>query len=241
MRASVYSLSSPQALTLWAVRGSVCDDDPTGGAGWAVDRAAALPAALKALLAAPEKDEENGYWIVEGFGAAADNVQTYSYGKVFRPADEVFAPESIEGWRGLPVIVHHPTRRGERKPLLNTENASDHQRGSVIDVVPLPEHNLVKVRLRLTGQEAIDAIDKRGLVALSLGYWRDLTPEAGTAPDGTAYQWTCRNIKPNHLAIVDHARAGALARVATDATSTPLGDRMYWLIPRPRFGSPRRV
>lgn len=216
-------------LCVHSARGGVCDE-AGGGGGWSTDRALPLPGHLKGLLAAPRKTDD-GYWIVEGFAARADNVQRYSHGPhsaaFFRPASEVFAPESLDAWRGIPVIVHHPQQRGERKPLLDPEMAARLARGTVMDAIPLPEHGLLKVRLKIWGQEAIDAWRRKGMVELSAGYWRDVDPTPGTAPDGTPYDAVQRRIRPNHLSFVDDARAGRLARIATDSTD---GDDMLLYI-----------
>ena len=72
-----------------------------------------------------------------------------------------------------------------------------------------------------TGIGGIDTIAEQlapkvdaGKVELSGGYACDLAIEDGTTPAGEAYQAVQRNIRGNHVALVDHARAGPDARIS---------------------------
>lgn len=218
--------------------GVALDHAPEGGWGLvSVDLVGSPQMApeLRALLASPELTED-GFLIVEGFGARADNVQDYWPGGVlvrqFRPASEVFALESLASWAGKPVAMLHPHERGDDL-LLHPDNITAHQVGTVIgaQAVEALGWKLVKVRLLLTARPAIDAIlapdpdPARRLHELSAGYLRDLDPTPGVAPDGTPYDAIQRRILINHLAFVHQGRAGHMARVATDS-----GEPMLYLI-----------
>jgi len=64
----------------------------------------------------------------------------------------------------------------------------------------------------IADQKAIDAINA-GKVELSMGYTCDIEFIDGIAPDGQSYNAVQRNIRGNHLAIVDAARGGSQLRV----------------------------
>lgn len=195
-----------------------------------------LPAELRALLA-PPRWTPDGFLLVEGFGARADNVQHYpaAGGRMeghYRPAAEVFDPESLASWRGRPVTMLHPEQRGERARLLHLDNATRLQVGSVVDAEPVRAHKLVKVILLLTNRAAIEAVlhpdPSKRMEELSAGYLRVLDYTPGVAADGTPYSAIQRQIRVNHVAMVEVGRAGPLARIATD--SSPPGAPMHKLL-----------
>jgi len=130
---------------------------------------------------------------------AADTV------KVYRPADEVFDKASLASFIGRAITNDHPT------VPVNASNWRDHARGAVFGAVK--DGDYVGFDLAFMDAATITAIES-GKRELSNGYACDLAFEDGTAPDGTAYQAVQRNIRGNHVALVDRGRAGPECRVA---------------------------
>jgi hypothetical protein len=119
---------------------------------------------------------------------------------VYRPSDEVFDRASIASFIGKPVTNDHPT------VAVTADNWKAHSRGAVMGAVRDGEY--LAFDLTIMDGEAIQAIDG-GKRELSNGYACDLSFEDGVAPDGTKYQAVQRNIRGNHVALVDKGRAGS--------------------------------
>lgn len=127
-----------------------------------------------------------------------------------RLPEEVFAPESLATLRGAPVTDDHPP------VMLTPENARAYARGSVGDDVS-EDGELVAVAVTVTDGELIAKIDDRRAEELSCGYSCDLELTAGEHPRWGRYDVIQRNIRHNHLAVVEAGRAGPAARLRLDA------------------------
>jgi len=66
--------------------------------------------------------------------------------------------------------------------------------------------------------EAIKAVEN-GKASLSAGYEAEYHHEPGHTADGTPYEFVQRNIRINHVALVDRARAGAEAKLLDHAST----------------------
>lgn len=123
---------------------------------------------------------------------------------VYRPPEEVFSPESMASYIDKDVTNDHPS------DLVNSttfrEVSVGHVRG-----VERDGDNLV-VDMIIKDQSAIDDIES-GKAELSPGYTAEYVEQQGQAPDGTPYELVQRDIKINHNAVVDAARAGKVARI----------------------------
>jgi hypothetical protein len=90
--------------------------------------------------------------------------------------------------------------------------------GDDIDALVNP---YIRVKLNLQKKDGIDAVIAKGMRELSCGYDCDVTDESGTwindEGESLTYDKRQRNIRYNHLAIVDFARAGRNARVRFDS------------------------
>lgn len=125
---------------------------------------------------------------------------------VYRPPEEVFSADALQSFSHAPVTLGHP-----REPV-TADNWAEHAVGEVStaaqvdgDWVSLP---LILKDKRVTSQPWRE---------LSAGYSCEIVAEDGVAPTGEPYTHKQTNIKINHLAIVDKARAGAEARIGDDA------------------------
>lgn len=121
--------------------------------------------------------------------------------RVMRPADEVFSLDSLQSFSHAPVTLGHPSEpvtRDNWKELAVGEVSTAAQKDG--DWIALP--------LILKDGAAITAVEG-GTRELSAGY----TCELEFVDDHPDYDAVQRNIKINHLAVVNKARAGDKARI----------------------------
>ena len=124
----------------------------------------------------------------------------------YRPADEVFASDALNSFRGKPITVLHP-----KKGKITADNAFGTAIGSILSDGYPKDEKYVACDI------VIFAPDKIGKHReLSLGYRCDCEETPGVSPDGQAYDAIQRNIRINHLAVVPVARAGMKARLNCD-------------------------
>lgn len=124
----------------------------------------------------------------------------------YRPADEVFASDALNSFRGKPITVLHP-----KKGKITAANAFGTAIGSILSDGYPKDDKYVACDI------VIFAPDKIGKHReLSLGYRCDCEETPGVSPDGQAYDAIQRNIRINHLAVVHLARAGMKARLNCD-------------------------
>lgn len=152
---------------------------------------------------------------------ARTGVQVYDGVREYRPADEVFAKASLDSYRGATVTLGHPGK-------VSPESWGRDAIGVVLDVDPEPfledgEH-WVQVHAGIYRADGMSDVQSRKREHVSMGYTCDLDPTPGVTPDGQKYDCVQRNIRINHLAMLDTnegPRAGKGARVRADATEKP--------------------
>lgn len=123
---------------------------------------------------------------------------------VYKPAEELFAPESMATAIDKDVTNDHPDDLVDSTTFrdVSVGHARGYERegdNAVVDMI-------------IKDQSAIDDIES-GKAELSPGYTAEYVPEDGVAPDGQSYEYVQRIIKYNHFAVVDAARAGKMARI----------------------------
>ena len=123
-----------------------------------------------------------------------------------RLPEEVFAPESLESYRGKPIIITHDAG------LIDKDNVSDEQIGTILTNGYRSGDD---VRAEIFIHDT-DKMKDSGLKELSLGYNLDLDETPGEY-NGQPYDAIQRNIRINHLALVANARAGEQARLNIDS------------------------
>lgn len=131
--------------------------------------------------------------------------------RVYRPPEEVFSDASLQSFTHAPVTINHPADH------VTAQNWKDLAVGEV-STMAKKDGDWVMLPLILKDAEGIAAVES-GKRELSAGYSCTLDWTAGTAPDGQQFDAVQRNIKINHLAIVDAARAGSEARIGDGAKS----------------------
>lgn len=131
------------------------------------------------------------YWPEElGLGTGSELI------KVFRPEDEVFSEATMASFEGMPITDDHPEEG------VDITNVRDLSMGEVHNVRrgKGEESDLLLADLVIKDPRLIDKIMKEGKREISCGYTYDLTFENG--------QYIQRQIRGNHVAVVDAGRAG---------------------------------
>ena len=124
---------------------------------------------------------------------------------VFRPEDEVFSPETVASFEGMPVTNDHPPEGVDVSNIraLQKGHAHNVRRGSG------EESDLLLADLIITDPHLIDLI-MDGKREISCGYTYELCREG----DG----YVQRKIRGNHVAVVDAGRAGPRVCIKDDLT-----------------------
>ena len=114
---------------------------------------------------------------------------------VYRPEEEVFAPETLASFEGMPVTTDHPLEGVDIENIrrLQMGHAHNIRRGTG------EESDLLLADLIITDERLIEAI-LNGKREISCGYTYELSEENG--------QYIQRKIRGNHIAVVDAGRAG---------------------------------
>jgi len=125
--------------------------------------------------------------------------------KVYRPEEEVFDRDSLSTFSHRPVTNDHPP------VLVDPTNYTQYANGFTgSDVTRVDDK--VRMSAVIADKVLIDAI-QAGKRELSAGYTCNIEFVKGVAPDGTAYDAIQRNVRINHVAVVDAGRAGKTCRI----------------------------
>lgn len=129
--------------------------------------------------------------------------------KQLRDPREVFNSDSLETLKSLPVTLRHPPK------LVTPKDVKQYMVGYSSDEVSKSGPKL-KTQLTITDEAAINSVESGETIELSCGYECELDEAPGTY-DGQEYDFVQRNIKYNHIALVDKGRAGPDVRILMDA------------------------
>lgn len=169
------------------------------------------------------KINEHGYLTGR---AIVTNVGVFSYrlpgGKIqreLRLPEEVFDWDSLESMKRIPVTDNHP-----KEMKVTIDNVKKLQKGFVgSEITNDPYH--VSADVTITDSDLIDTIRVDRKTALSCGYDTVLEYTPGVWM-GVEYDAIQRNIRYNHLAVVDAGRAGDAAKIKLDHKSKTGGKGM---------------
>lgn len=155
------------------------------------------------------------YWTGEGFlidHPVVTSVGIFEYmnpdGSVrreLRLPENVFDPASLASYKGKPVILTHEAG------VVDKDNVNQEHIGTILSEGYQDGDD---VRCEIVIHDT-DTMKKSGLRELSLGYRLDLDETPGIWK-GQHYDAIQKNIRINHLALVDKARAGEQARLNID-------------------------
>lgn len=122
-----------------------------------------------------------------------------------RLPEEVFSKESLDSYKGKPIIITHDAG------MVTNENVDDEIIGTILSPgYQDGEHVRAEIVIHNT-----NALKECELRELSLGYSLESEDNPGEW-EGKPYDCIQRNIRINHLALVQNARAGESARLNVD-------------------------
>jgi len=133
----------------------------------------------------------------------------------------VFSDASLASYDHADVTNDHPSDMVTADSFKNV--AVGHAAGSA-----RRDGDFVVVDLLVKDKDAIDAVEN-GKAALSAGYTAEYSREPGQTEDGESYEYIQRDIKINHIALVDRARAGGQAKLFDDdpdSGDSPMGNKV---------------
>lgn len=138
--------------------------------------------------------------------------------RVYRPEAEVFSSDSLASFSHIPVTNDHPAE------AVTADNWRTLAVGETSGEVLRDGHRL-RIPLIVKDAAAVRAV-QGGKRELSAGYTCDLAFEDGVTPSGEAYDAIQKNIRANHLAIVQRGRAGSECRIGDAAAwgAAPITD-----------------
>lgn len=120
--------------------------------------------------------------------------------RVLRPENEVFSADSMASYAFKPVTNDHPTQS------VTAQNWADLAKGAMgADIVRDGES--VRVNMLIMDGTTVAEIES-GKRELSAGYTAIIDATPGVTDDGQAYDAIQRNVRINHVAVVDKARGG---------------------------------
>lgn len=164
------------------------------------------------------KETSEGYLIADAFTVRTGIQQYAGYEvgqpqmdvvNVYRPESEVFSRDSVQSFSHVPVTNDHPSE------AVTAENWKDYAVGEASSEV-LRDGQRLRIPL-IVKDKATIALIKGGKRELSAGYSCDLSFEDGYTPEGVHYDAIQKNIRANHVAVVQRGRAGAEFRIGDSA------------------------
>lgn len=151
----------------------------------------------------------------------------------WRPAAEVFHPDSLASFRSAPVTYVPKSPNNHPPAAVTAGNARDYASGLVTGDVKQNGH-LVSTQLTIMNEDAIKAALDGTASGISNGYGCDLDMTPGVVPEGERdagqhYDGVQRNIRGNHVAQVHPsiARAGFEARLHLDANDNAVSEAAH--------------
>lgn len=138
--------------------------------------------------------------------------------RVYRAPEQVSDAASLQTFSHAPITVDHPAE------MVTADNVKALAVGEVSTAAKW-DGEWVSLPLILKDAAAIQQVEG-GKRELSAGYTCELDWTPGVTADGQAFDAQQKNIRINHLALVDRARAGSQARIGDGATwgPAPLSD-----------------
>lgn len=165
-----------------------------------------------AVSLSKKEKHDSGYLRVDGF-IARTGIQEYARAdgtirRELRLPEEVFAPAAMRSFALVPVTNLHPPG------LLTPETAKSYTVGAIGESVRQDGDHLAATMM-IHDAGAMKAISE-GRSKLSCGYSCEMDDTPGVW-NGQKYDSIQRNIRGNHLALVDVPRAGLTAALRLDA------------------------
>lgn len=167
----------------------------------------------------------DGYLIAEARCVRA-GIQLYAGDEVGKPDMKVVrvyrAPEQVSDVASLQTFSHAPITVNHPAELVTADNVKDLAVGEVSTAAKW-DGEWVHLPLIVKDAAAIQSVEG-GKRELSAGYTCELDFTPGVTADGQAFDAQQKNIKINHLALVDRARAGSKARIGDAWGAVPMDE-----------------
>lgn len=159
---------------------------------------------------------DNGFMRIDSAYLTRTGVFTYVHQDgtshtELRLPEEVFKKQSMDSFRAATVTVRHP-------PEAVTSSNYDKYAVGIVDGPVSQNDKLVEGTILLTHNDGIDFVENAGHRELSCGYMCRLEDKSGTY-EGEHYDFIQRDIKNNHVALVEKGRAGEQVRLNMDGAS----------------------
>jgi len=134
----------------------------------------------------------------------------------YRSPEEVFDKDSMESLALKPIVNDHPDK------MVTVDNIKELQVGSIGDSVEKDDQFILS-NIVITDKDTVSTILNRKKIGLSTelscGYNCTLIPEIGNHDKDGYYTFVQKNIRYNHVGIVDRARAGKEVRILDKHTN----------------------
>jgi hypothetical protein len=138
--------------------------------------------------------------------------------------EDILSPQTIQSAIGAPITDGHPKENGEYV-LVTPDNYKLYAKGSLSN--PVADGMEAKAIATILDPDLIQKIKEKKAnsetVEVSIGFDQTLEQTPGIY-NGAKYDAIQRNIRINHLAIVDYARAGERTKLYTDARKSNMSD-----------------
>lgn len=165
-------------------------------------------------VAAKPRRTADGYLVAEA-RCVRSGIQIYAGDEVGKPDMKLVrvyrAPEQVSDAASLQTFSHAPITVDHPAELVTADNVKALAVGEVSTAAKW-DGEWVTLPLILKDAAAIQSVEG-GKRELSAGYTCELDFTPGVTADGQAFDAQQKNIRINHLALVDRARAGSQARI----------------------------
>lgn len=168
------------------------------------------------FLVVPARIARTGIQLYRAFELGINDGDPMRVIRVYRSPNEVFAADAMRSAEDKTITDDHPDE------FVSSENWRDLARGHVRNVHR--DGIYVAVDMVVTDAGSIKDLDS-GKTQLSVGYTADYDWMPGVTPEGEHFDAQQKNIRVNHVAIVDAARCGPTCRVS-DSQPNPKGNAM---------------
>jgi hypothetical protein len=165
-------------------------------------------------LVADAKIARTGIQLYTGKEVDPENAQGFrdrAVVRVYRSEAEVFSTDAMASFAHKPITDDHPAE------AVSSKNWKAHSVGMTGNEIA---RDGAFIRVPMVVMDAASIQNwKDGKRELSCGYESQIVFDAGTTPEGEAYDAIQTNIRGNHLAIVGRGRAGSECRIGDQGAS----------------------